>query len=46
MSSRSSLHERAKRAKEARADLEKALQLAPLEWDKRPAVEKRLKDLG
>jgi tetratricopeptide (TPR) repeat protein len=46
MSSRSSLHARAKRAKEARADLEKALQLAPLEWDKRPAVEKRLKDLG
>jgi tetratricopeptide (TPR) repeat protein len=46
MSSRASLHERAKRAKEARADLERALQLAPPEWDKRPAIEKRLKALG
>lgn len=46
MSSRASLHERAKRPKDARADLERALQLAPMEWDQRPALEKRLKGLG
>ncbi len=46
MSSRASLHERAKRAKEARADIERALQLAPPEWDQRAATEKRLKGLG
>lgn len=43
LSSRASLHERAKRRKEARADLERALQLAPYEWDQRAAIEKRLK---
>ena len=46
MSSRASLHDRAKRPKEARADLERALQLAPPEWDQRAAIEKRLKGLG
>jgi predicted RNA polymerase sigma factor len=46
MSSRASLHERAKRAKQAREDLERALQIAPPEWDKRAAVEKRLKGLA
>lgn len=46
MSSRASLHDRAKRPKEARADLERALQLAPPEWDQRSAIEKRLKGLG
>lgn len=43
LSSRASLHERAKRPKEARADIERALQLAPPEWDQRASVEKRLK---
>lgn len=46
MSSRASLHERAKRAKDAKGDLERALQLAPPEWAERAAVEKRLKGLG
>lgn len=46
LSSRATLHERAKRPKEAGADLTRALQLAPNEWDKRPALEKRLKGLG
>jgi tetratricopeptide (TPR) repeat protein len=46
LSSRASLHARAKRPKDARADLERALQLAPPEWDKRADVEKRLKGLG
>ena len=46
MSSRATLHERAKRPTEARADLERALQLAPPEWDQRPSLEKRLKGLG
>lgn len=46
MSSRASLHERAKRAKEARADLERALQIAPPDWEKRAGVESRLKGLG
>lgn len=45
LSSRASLHERAQRPKEARADLERALQLAPMEWDQRPILEKRLKGL-
>ena len=46
MSSRASLHERAKRPKEAKADLEKALQLAPPEWSQRTVLEKRLKGLA
>ncbi len=46
MSSRATLHERAKRVKDAKADLEKALQLAPPEWPERPAAEKRLKGLA
>lgn len=46
MTSRATLHERAKNLKGARADLERALQLAPMEWDQRPAIEKRLKGLG
>lgn len=46
MSSRASLHERAGRKKEAAEDLTKALQIAPHEWDRRPALEKRLKALG
>jgi tetratricopeptide (TPR) repeat protein len=46
LSSRASLHKRAKRTAEARADLQKALQLAPPEWDKRSATEKLLKELG
>lgn len=45
MSSRASLHERANRPKEARADIERALQLAPPEWEQRASVEKRLKGL-
>jgi len=45
LSSRASLHERANRTKEARADVERALQLAPPEWDQRASVEKRLKGL-
>ena len=43
MSSRASLYARLGRAAEARADLERALQLSPLDWDQRPAIEKRLK---
>lgn len=46
MSSRATLHERAKRNKDAKADLEKALQLAPPEWAERAAAEKRLKGLA
>lgn len=46
LSSRATLHERAKRVAEAKADLNRALQLAPHEWDKRAAAEKRLKGLG
>ena len=46
LSSRATLHARAKRPAEARADLQKALQLAPPEWDKRAATEKQLKELG
>ncbi len=43
LSSRASLHERAKRPKEAGVDLTRALQLAPPEWNQRAAIEKRLK---
>ncbi|UPT75774.1 MAG: hypothetical protein M0D55_08935 [Elusimicrobiota bacterium] len=46
LSSRASLHEKAKKTKEAKEDLARALQLAPPEWDQRAAVEKRLKGLG
>ncbi len=46
LSSRATLHEKAKRPADAKADLARALQLAPMEWDKRADTEKRLKGLG
>ncbi len=46
LSSRATLYERAKKLPDAKADLARALQLAPPEWEKRAEVESRLKGLG